>query len=102
MDETDEMAVVSKNQKYISEDSSTVFRIVWYQIASKPNVLLEEYSEAESTLFQGRAKFSLQIAGDKAFTTISVDGKQYSAELQAQGNDEVALKLFLDQLMEEL
>ncbi len=102
MDETDEMAVVSKTQKYISEDSSTVFRIAWYQIASKPNVILEEYSEAESHLFQGQAKFSLQIGGEKAFTTITVDGKQSSAELHAQGNDEVALKIFLDQLMEEL
>lgn len=102
MDETDEMAMVSKNQKYLSEDSSTVFRIAWYQIASKPHVLLEEYSEAESQLFQGSAKFSMQIGGEKAFTTISVDGKQSSAELHAQGNDEVALKIFLDQLMEEI
>jgi len=102
VDEIDEMAVVSKTQKYISEDSSTVFRIAWFQVASKPNVLLEEYSEAESQTFQGLARFSLQIGGEKAFTTISVDGKQSSVELQAQGNDEVALKIFLDQLMEDL
>ncbi|TFG28819.1 hypothetical protein EU527_16740 [Candidatus Thorarchaeota archaeon] len=102
MDDTDDMAVVSKTQRYISDDSSTVFRIAWFQIASKPNVLLEDYSEAESQLFQGHARFSLQIGGEKAFAMIAVDGKQSSAELQAQGNDEVALKLFLDQLMEEL
>lgn len=102
MDATDEMAVVSKTQKYISEDPSTVFRIAWYQIASKPSVLLEDYSEAESQLFRGNAKFSLQIGGEKAFSTIAVDAKKSSAELTAQGNDEVALKVFLDQLMEEL
>jgi len=102
MNETDEMAVVSKTQNYLSEDSSTVFRIAWYQIASKPNVLLDEYSEAESQLFQGYAKFSLHIGGEKAFASITVDGKLSSVELQAQGNDEVALKIFLDQLMDEL
>jgi len=97
---TDNMAEVSQIQRYSSEDSAAVFRVVWYAIASKPNVILEEYSEAESTIFQGNAKFSLQIAGEKAFASIKVDEKDSSVEIRAQGKDEVALKVYLDDIME--
>ncbi|MHA1614477.1 MAG: hypothetical protein ACTSYJ_06490, partial [Candidatus Thorarchaeota archaeon] len=82
MNATDDMAEVSQIQRYSSEDSAAVFRVVWYAIASKPNVILEEYSEAESTIFQGNAKFSLQIAGEKAFASIKVDEKDSSIELR--------------------
>ncbi|MBN2229611.1 MAG: hypothetical protein JW779_08435 [Candidatus Thorarchaeota archaeon] len=102
MDKTDEMVEVSQIQKYLSEDSATVFRITWYEIASKPNVLLEEYNEAESQVFQGTARFSLQIGGEKAFASVLVDGSQSSTEIRAQGKDEVALKIYLDALMESL
>ncbi len=94
------MAEVSQIQRYSSEDSAAVFRVVWYAIASKPNVILEEYSEAESTNFQGNAKFSLQIAGEKAFASIKVDEAESSVELRAQGKDEVALKVYLDDIKE--
>jgi len=97
---TDDMAEVSQIQRYTSEDSAAVFRVVWYAIASKPNVILEEYSEAESTTFQGNAKFALQIAGEKAFASIKVDEKDSSVEISAQGKDEVALKVYLDDIME--
>ena len=102
MEAWDDMAEVSQIQKYVSEDSAAVFRIAWYAIASKPNVLLESYSEAESTIFQGDAKFSLQIAGEKAFAGIKVNEKDKSVELYAQGNDEVALKVYLDGIMQQL
>ncbi len=100
MNLTDNMAEVSQIQRYSSEDSAAVFRVVWYAIASKPNVILEEYSEAESAIFQGNAKFSLQIAGEKAFASIKVDEKDSSVEISAQGKDEVALKVYLDDIME--
>lgn len=96
------MAEISQIQKYISEDSAAVFRVAWYAIASKPNVLLEEYNEAESTNFQGNAKFSLQIAGEKAFVSVKVDEEEASVELHAQGKDEVALKVYLDDIMNRL
>ena len=102
MDATDDMAEISQIQKYISEDSAAVFRVAWYAIASKPNVLLEDYKEAESTTFQGDAKFSLQIAGEKAFASVKVDEEESSVELNAQGKDEVALKVYLDDIMERL
>lgn len=100
MNLTDNMAEVSQIQRYSSEDSAAVFRVVWYAIASKPNVILEEYSEAESTTFQANAKFALQIAGEKAFASIKVDEKDSSVEISAQGKDEVALKVYLDDIME--
>lgn len=102
MDAWDDMAEISQIQKYVSEDSAAVFRIAWYAIASKPNVLLESYSEAESTVFQGYAKFSLQIAGEQAFAGIKVNEKDASIELHAQGKDEVALKVYLDGIMQQL
>ena len=100
MNTTDDMAEVSQIQRYRYEDSAAVFRVVWYAIASKPNVILEEYSEAESTSFQGNAKFSLRIAGEKAFASIKVDEAESSVELRAQGKDEVALKVYLDDVKE--
>ncbi|MFW9843845.1 MAG: hypothetical protein ACFFEV_04655 [Candidatus Thorarchaeota archaeon] len=102
MDALDDMVEVSQIQKYISEDSAAVFRVAWYVIASKPNVLLEEYTEAESTTFQGNAKFALQIAGEKAFASIKVDEEESSVELHAQGKDEVALKVYLDEIKENI
>ena len=102
MDTWDDMAEVSQIQKYTSEDSAAVFRVAWYAIASKPNVLLESYSEAESTIFEGDAKFSLQIGGEKAFASIKVNEKDASIELHAQGKDEVALKVYLDGIMKQL
>ena len=102
MDALDDMAEISQIQKYISEDSAAVFRVAWYAIASKPNVLLEEYNEAESTNFEGDAKFSLQIAGEKAFVSVKVSEEESSVELHAQGKDEVALKVYLDDIMQRL
>lgn len=102
MNAIDEMAEVSQIQRYESEDSAAIFRVVWYAIASKPNVILEEYSEAESTNFQGTAKFALRIGGEKAFASIKVNEKDSSVELSAQGKDEVALKVYLDDIMESL
>ncbi|TFG33229.1 hypothetical protein EU528_00785 [Candidatus Thorarchaeota archaeon] len=102
MEADDDMVEISQIQKYASEDSAAVFRVAWYAIASKPNVLLDQYSEAESTSFQGDAKFSLQIAGEKAFASVKVNEEEASVELHAQGKDEVALKVYLDGIMENL
>ncbi|TFG98192.1 hypothetical protein E4H12_06765 [Candidatus Thorarchaeota archaeon] len=102
MDDLDDMAEISQKQRYTSEDSAAVFRVAWYAIASKPNVLLEEHNEAESTSFQGDARFSLQIAGEKAFASIRVDAEGSLIELHAKGKDEVALKVYLDDIMENL
>ncbi len=102
MDASEDMAQVSRTINYFTDDSATVFRIAWYSVASKPNVLLEEYSEAESQVFNGAAKFSLRIAGEKAQVNISVDGDKSSIEVGAEGMDEVAVGIFLDDLVTSL
>lgn len=102
MDDSEDMAQVSRNLNYSIDESATVFRITWYSVASKPNVILEEYSEAESQIFNGAAKFSLRIAGEKARVNISVDGAKSSVGVEAEGKDEVAVGVFLDDLIGSL
>lgn len=102
MDASEDMAQVSRTLNYFTDESATVFRIAWYSVASKSNVILEEYNEAESQDFNGAAKFSLRIAGEKAQINISVDGSKSSIEVEAEGKDEVAVGVFLDDLVTSL
>jgi hypothetical protein len=102
VDASEDMAKVSRNVNYSTDESATVFRITWYSVASKPNVILDEYSEAESQVFNGEAKFSLRIAGEEAKVNISVDGAKSSVGVEAEGKDEVAIGVFLDDLIETL
>jgi hypothetical protein len=92
----EEMTEVSRKLTYSSVDPAVVFRLAWYVIASKPNLILEEHSEAESQDFQGSAKFSLRIAGEAAHAAIQVSETQSAVEISAQGHDEVALSVYLD------
>ena len=94
--------MVSRSLHYSTDESAAVFRIVLYSVASKPNVYLEEYSETESKDFNGVAKFSLQIAGEKASVNIAVDGSKSSVGIDAEGKDEVAVSGYLDGLLESL
>jgi len=92
----DEMTEVSRKLNYSSVDPDVVFRLAWYVVACKPNLILEEHSEAESQDFQGSARFSLRIAGEEAHAAIQVTGAQSAVELTAQGHDEVALAVYID------
>ena len=102
MDASEDIAKVSRSLSYSLDEPAAVFRITWYSVASKPNVLLEEYSEAESQDFSGAAKFSLRIAGEEAQVNISVDGAKSSVGIEAAGKDEVAVGVFLDDLIGSL
>ena len=102
MDASDDIAKVSRNLDYSTDESSTVFRITWYSVASKPNLILDAYNEAESQVFNGDAKFSLRIAGEKAKVNISVDGSKSSVGVEAEGKDEIAVGVFLDDLLGSL
>ena len=102
MDASDDMAKISRNLNYSTDESATVFRITWYSVASKPNVILEAYNEAESQVFNGDAKFSLRIAGEKAKVNIAVDGSKSSVGVEAEGKDEAAVGVFLDDLLGSL
>ncbi|MGD9395360.1 MAG: hypothetical protein PVJ05_02935 [Candidatus Thorarchaeota archaeon] len=93
---------MSRSLSYSSDESAAVFRIAWYSVASRPNVILEEYTEAESQVFNGAAKFSLRIADEKALVTISVDGSKSSIGVEAEGKDETAIGEFLDEVVASL
>jgi len=95
MTAAEEQAKVSRTLKYSAEEAAAVFRIAWYMIASKPNVLLEEYSEGEGQDFNGKARFSLKIAGEDGHATIRLDGAQSSLEIDTTGMDEVALGIYV-------
>ncbi|MHA2027314.1 MAG: putative selenocysteine system protein [Candidatus Thorarchaeota archaeon] len=92
----EEMTEVSRKLNYSSEDPAVVFRLAWYVVASKPNLILEEHDEAESQDFHGSAKFSLRIAGEAARAGIQVTESQSAVELSVEGQDEVALAVYLD------
>jgi len=91
-----EMTEVSRKLNYSNVDPDVVFRLAWYVVASKPNLILEEHSEAESQDFKGSAKFSLRIAGEEAHAAIQVTKAQSAVELSAQGHDEIALSVYVD------
>ena len=95
-------AEVSRALNFDSDEPAVVFRLAWYVVASKPNLILDEHNEAESKDFQGSAKFSLRIAGEAANTTIQVTKSKSSVELTAQGFDEVALSGYLDENLEAM
>jgi hypothetical protein len=99
---TDEEVNVTRTLKYSSEEAAAVFRIAWYMIASKPNVLLEEYSEGESQDFKGLARFSLKIAGEDGRAIIRIDGAQSSLDIETIGMDEVALGLYVGGIIESI
>ncbi|MFW9793719.1 MAG: hypothetical protein ACFFEE_05435 [Candidatus Thorarchaeota archaeon] len=90
------MTEVSRALNFTSIDPAVVFRLAWYAVASKPNLLLEEHSEAESQDFLGSAKFSLKIGGEAAHVTIQVNESKSSVEMIAQGLEEGALSAYLD------
>lgn len=93
---SDEMTEVSRALSFSSDEPAVMFRLAWYVVASKPNLILEEHSEAESQDFQGSAKFSLRIAGEEAYVIVKVTESKSSIELIALGPDEVALAVYLD------
>ena len=96
------MAEVSRTLNFSSDEPAVIFRLAWYVVASKPNLILEEHSEAESQDFQGSAKFSLRIAGEEANVIINVTESRSSMELIALGQDEVALAVYLDDHIEAM
>lgn len=102
MTTADEQAKVSRTLKYGSEEAAAVFRIAWYAIASKPNVILEEYNEGEGQDFKGMARFSLQIAGEDGQAIVRLDGSKSSVEIDTLGMDEVALAGYVGSIIESM
>ncbi|MGQ4911450.1 MAG: putative selenocysteine system protein [Candidatus Thorarchaeota archaeon] len=98
----DAWPMVSRALNFGSAEPSVVFRIAWYTVASRPSVILEEYSEPEGAVFEGMARFSTRIGGEKAEVGIRVKEADGSVEISAKGEDEVALALYLGEVLESL
>jgi hypothetical protein len=102
LDEMDSWPLVSRAFDYARSEHAAVFRIAWYAIASRPSVILEDYSEPESAVFEGSARFSLQIGGEDAEVAIQVKEATGAVEVSARGKDEVALAVYLGEAVERL
>lgn len=95
----DSWPLVSRALDYGRAEPSVVFRIAWYTVASRPGMILEEYSEPESAVFEGLARFATRLAGEQALVGIEVKEAKGSVEISAQGKDEVALAVYLDEVL---
>jgi hypothetical protein len=89
---------IKRTLGYDIPESAVVFRLVWYAVASRPSVLLNEYSEAESQDFEGKAVFSTKIDDDNVDVSIRVEEAQKMVEVSALGQDTSALEEYLDEI----
>lgn len=100
MEEIGDKTEISKTISYDIPDSAVVFRLAWYAVASKPGVLLNEYSEAESQIYKGKAVFSSKEA--EADVRVWVEEAQRVVEVTGWGNDNDQLKGYLDEIAQSL
>jgi hypothetical protein len=98
LEEIGDRAEINRTFSYDIPDSAVVFRIVWHAVASRPGVLLNEYSEAESQVFKGKAVFSTRIEDHKADVRVWVEEAQKMVEVTAWGEDSSALEKYLDEI----
>ncbi|MFX1261586.1 MAG: hypothetical protein ACFFAZ_05830 [Promethearchaeota archaeon] len=96
MEEIGDKIEISKTISYDMPDSSVVFRLAWYVVASKPGVLLNEYSEAESQIYKGKAIFSSKEAN--ADVRIWVEEAQRSVEITGWGTEQDQLEEYLNEV----
>ncbi|MFX1440224.1 MAG: hypothetical protein ACFFFD_08240 [Promethearchaeota archaeon] len=96
MEEIGDKIEISKTISYDIPDSSVVFRLAWYVVASKPGVLLNEYSEAESQIYKGKAIFSSKEAN--ADVRIWVEEAQRSVEITGWGTEQDQLEEYLNEV----
>ncbi|MFW9889144.1 MAG: hypothetical protein ACFFER_13245 [Candidatus Thorarchaeota archaeon] len=96
MEEIGDKIEISKTISYDIPDSSVVFRLAWYAVASKPGVLLNEYSEAESQIYKGKAIFSSKEAN--ADVRIWVEEAQRLVEITGWGTEQDQLEEYLNEV----
>ncbi|MFQ5831105.1 MAG: hypothetical protein ACE5H4_00175 [Candidatus Thorarchaeota archaeon] len=95
MEESGDRTEATKALNFKIPESAVVFRLAWYAVASKPGVLLNDYSEAESQIFNGKAAFSVRIDDSPATINVWVEGAQKLVELTASGEDSSTLEEYL-------
>jgi hypothetical protein len=96
LEEIGDKTEISKTISYDIPDSSVVFRLAWYAVASKPGVLLNEYSEAESQIYKGKAIFSSKDAN--ADVRIWVEEAQRLVEITGWSTEKERLEEYLNEV----
>jgi hypothetical protein len=100
MEEIGDKTEISKTISYDIPDSAVVFRLAWYAVASKPGVLLNEYSEAESQIYKGKAIFSSKDAN--ANVRVWVEEAQRLVEITGWGDEQVPLENYLNEVAQSV
>lgn len=100
MEEIGDKTEISKTVSYDIPDSAVVFRLAWYAVASKPGVLLNEYSEAESQIYKGKAIFSSKDA--KADVRVWVEEAQRLVEITGWSDEADQLEKYLNEVAQSV
>ncbi|MFX1603213.1 MAG: hypothetical protein ACFFCK_06975 [Promethearchaeota archaeon] len=98
MEEIGDRTEIKRTLDYDIPESAVVFRLVWYAVASRPGVLLNDYSEPESQDFEGKAVFSTKIDDQNVDVSILVEEAQKMVEVTASGQDLSVLEKYLDEI----
>ncbi len=99
MEEVGDRTEIRRALGYDVPESAVVFRLVWYAVASRPGVLLNEYSEAESQVFEGKAVFSTKIDDQEVDVSVWVEESKKTVEVTAVGQDPSALEKYLEEII---
>ena len=100
MEEIGDKTEISKTISYDIPDSAVVFRLAWYVVASKPGVLLNEYSEAESQIYKGKAIFSSKDAN--ANVRVWVEEAQRLVEITGWSDEQAQLESYLNEVAQSV
>lgn len=91
----DAMSIKSSLTVPYVDDAAVVFRVFWYIVASEPGVYLAEYSEPESTEFEGAAEFTVRHDDTPLKIGFSVEGKDSNVHLTASGPNKEIVDAYL-------
>jgi hypothetical protein len=98
LEEIGDKTEISKTISYDIPDSAVVFRLAWYAVASKPGVLLNEYSEAESQIYKGKAIFSSKDANVRVW----VEEAQRLVEITGWSEEQAQLESYLEEVAQSV
>lgn len=98
----DDRIKVSRSVTYDIPDSAVVFRIAWHFVTAQPGFVLSEHSEAESTIFKGKALFTGKLDDHEVTVRVWVEEAQKAAEITSYGDDESVLTSHVEGLANSL
>ncbi len=102
MAEADDQIEVTQSMDFETVEPSTAFRIAWFIIASKPGVLLKDYSEAESRVFEANATFHVNLDSAKIIVQVLVEEEPSKLVITAWGDNEEILNPYVESVLSEV